>query len=81
MGLQNYISYKNLLKEQLQLRKSRNPSYSIRALARDIGLPYSAIARLLGEGKKLNPTHLYKVALYLKVPEEKLISFIFHQNN
>ncbi len=73
------LNLTDILKEELSQKKLKNPSYSIRALARDIDIPYSAVSRLLSLNAELNPKHKYKVGLFLKIPKADLLDFIFYE--
>ena len=33
------VTYQDVLRDELQYRRSRNPAYSLRAFARDLGFP------------------------------------------
>jgi hypothetical protein len=80
MTQERRLNLKDMLKDQLSQKKARNPSYSIRALARDIDIPYNAVSRLLALNTELNPKHKYKVGKFLKIPKADLLDFIFANN-
>jgi hypothetical protein len=71
------MNFKNILERELSEKKAKNSSYSIRALARDIDVPYTSIARVFKSNTELHPKHKYKVGLFLKIPPTELIDFIF----
>jgi len=71
------IDLKEVLEKELTEKQARNPLYSIRALARDIDVPYTSISRLLKSNVELNLKHKYKVGMFLKIPKADLLDFIF----
>lgn len=65
-------SYRNLLNEELQYRIKRNPSYSLRAYARDLGLSHSSLSRVLtgAQGLSLKKAAFMAKALALSPTEQ-----------
>jgi hypothetical protein len=72
--------YRLIILRAYEAKKKNNPFYSLRALARDVGIPQSTLIRFLGHKIKLSPNHLYSLGLYLKIPKNELIDFIFEFN-
>lgn len=57
--------------EVLKQRKEHNPSYSLRALARDIGLSASLISDFLKNKRNLNERSYQKIEVFLKSLTQK----------
>lgn len=60
-------SFRDLLSETLALRIKRNPSYSLRALARDLNLAPSTISEILSGKYGTSPSTIRKVAKKLNL--------------
>jgi hypothetical protein len=60
----------------LQDKKSKNHSYSLRALARDLKINQAHLCRVMN--KKLNPTPLiaYKLGTYQNFSSDKILKMI-----
>lgn len=59
------------LLEVLKQRKEFNPNYSLRALARDIGLSASLISEFLNNKRTLSNSSLYKLELFFQSLSQK----------
>jgi uncharacterized protein (TIGR02147 family) len=70
------VSGLNLLIQELQFRKSRNTSYSLRAFARDLGVSPTALSDFLNGKRQLSKTNLLKISESLNfspLQKEKLL--------
>jgi len=66
------ISPKLLLLQELSQRQLRNPSYSLRALARDTGISLTALSDVLAGKRDLSPKNLEKLTTALALsPQQK----------
>ncbi|UYL08570.1 DUF4423 domain-containing protein [Bdellovibrio sp. SKB1291214] len=66
------ITIKKLLMQELAKRQTRNPSYSLRAFARDLDIGSTTLSDVLGDRRSLSKTNLEKVMERLLVsPLEK----------
>lgn len=71
------ITAKNLLMTELTKRQTRNPSYSLRAFARDLSIGATTLSDVLANKRSLSKTNLNKVIERLAVSpleEQKLWS-------
>lgn len=68
-------SLRKLLLQEFENKKSKNPSYSLRALARDIEVSPSVISDYLNEKRKLSPKTKYKIIRYLDLPLHMMFEF------
>ena len=59
--LENFHDYTLLLKDELQKRKEKNRSYSLRAFARDLGIGATSLSDLFNGKRKLSPKNVTKV--------------------
>jgi hypothetical protein len=50
------------LKEELELRRKKNPRYSLRAMARDLGVSPSCLSRTLNGKTKMNSEREERIA-------------------
>ncbi len=69
----NYISQLN---EILLKKKTANPHYSTRALARDIEMDAGDLSNILKGKKRVTPKLAYKIGLYLGLEGASLLSFM-----
>jgi uncharacterized protein (TIGR02147 family) len=68
--------YRTYLKEVFVDRKRRNPSYSMRGFARDLGLPASRVSDLLGNKRHLSCRSAARVAKSLQLNEAEAAHFL-----
>ena len=68
-------SYRNVLSEEFELRVRRNPAYSLRAYARDLGLSHSSLSRILGKEQGLSLTKTVGILKALKLTEAEGVLF------
>ncbi len=66
-----YASYHDILKEELEKRRQINGSYSLRAFARDIGLPASRLSQVLNNKQGLSIECAESIAQILRLDEKK----------
>lgn len=71
-----FESLRGILKNELELRMHRNSEYSLRAFARDIGLPPSQVSNILRRKKGLSAARAAAVGKKLGYEELKLKWFI-----
>lgn len=63
---------RRLLQVELSARRSRNPQYSLRAFARDLGIGLGSISEVMTGKRGLSPKNLMKVLQNLQLtPEQK----------
>lgn len=67
-----------ILKEELMRRKNRNPSYSLRAFAKDIGLSSSFVSKVISGKKNVSEESLLKISHRLKLDNFSLDELTFH---
>ncbi len=79
--MSNHTFWKKKLNDKFYEKKNKNPQYSIRALARDLKLPYITVQRILTTSKKINANHAFRIGIYLKIPKETLLDLIFLDEN
>ena len=65
-----YTDYRSLLKNEYKKRALRNPSYSLRAFSRDIGISQSRLSGIFNFRQGLSETVALDIAERLKMPEE-----------
>lgn len=70
---------RNLLEKELQARRERNAGYSIRAMARDIGLDQSTLCRVLSGKRSLSKSLIDKLLPKLSLSELELQSLLDSQ--
>lgn len=56
------LNYRTYLISELELRKRRNPSYSLRAFARDLGVPVSRLSEVINGKVGLSEERAVKIA-------------------
>ena len=60
----------------LNERRSRNPRYSLRAYARDLGISVSHLSTIMNGRRKLSTLQAGKIAVKLQFPAEKFIELV-----
>ena len=68
--------YVDCLKLLLENRISRNPHYSIRALARDLDIDPTYLLNILNKKRNMTPKNAYKLANHLNLQGESKLNFI-----
>ncbi len=68
--------YRAILRLEFNLRRSRNPKYSLRAFARDCKISPSRFSEVLNEHNHLSISSGLKIAQYLGLPPQAAKSFI-----
>src|SRR4051812_29963417 len=66
-----FTDYRNLLKEELNIRRKRSSAYSIRAFSRDLGLTPSHLVQLFSLKKNLSEAKVTDVLDRLTWSEER----------
>lgn len=61
-------SLRKLLSKEFEYKKTKNPNYSLRAMARDIDISPSVISEYLNGKRSISPKSRYKVIRYLNLP-------------
>jgi len=74
--IEKHISFRTFLKSALAQRCAKNPSYSLRAFAKQIGLSPSHLSRVLNGTKMLSMAAAMNVAAELQLKEPELTHFI-----
>jgi len=62
----NLAQYSSMLREELIVRCRKNPSYSARAMARDMGISPAYLSQVLSHKKMLNEDRAFHIAQALK---------------
>ena len=70
------FSYRTYFEREIQIRTVRNPGYSLRAFARDIGLAAPKLSQILSGTCGLSKTSALKVAKKLKLNEAETEYFV-----
>lgn len=64
------------LATEFEQKKEENPSYSMRALSRDLDITPSELSRIMAFKRKLSPKLAYKIGQYLSLPQEELCQLV-----
>ncbi len=68
------LHYRQLLERELETRLRRNPGYSLRAFARDIGMPVSKLSEVLRGIRGISPKTAEKIIRRMKLsPQESAV--------
>jgi plasmid maintenance system antidote protein VapI len=71
-----HINSDDLLKKVFDLKRAKNPRYSVRAFARDINTSSSGLSDMLNGKKKLTPKIAYKLSKFLKLDDKQAFNLI-----
>jgi uncharacterized protein (TIGR02147 family) len=74
------MHYTEILREEFNLRKGRNASFSLRSYSRYLGLGPTLIADILADRKKLPREKVFTVAEKLALSDDRLSDFICSVN-
>ncbi|KYG61624.1 hypothetical protein AZI86_18140 [Bdellovibrio bacteriovorus] len=69
-SVQNYAS--GLLKRELELRKQKNPRYSLRSFAKNLGMSPAQLSQLISGKRKFSPESLRQVSEQLHLSPEQV---------
>lgn len=75
-SMENADFYRETLKEILKNRQGKNKNYSMRALARDLGVDHSYLARFIKGHTNVTPKVAYKMAVSLGLEGHEMLNFI-----
>jgi plasmid maintenance system antidote protein VapI len=70
------IQYSQVLQKQLEKKRARNPSYSLRAFARDLQIDNGNLKKILSGKISVSPKVAYKLGRHLDLTEKELLQFI-----
>jgi uncharacterized protein (TIGR02147 family) len=76
LNIFNYNSLQEVLLDEISVRKQKNPQYSNRAFARDIGISIGMISGVLNSKKGLSTSMAYEIGKKLKYCEEENQYFV-----
>ena len=68
--------YVSRIKDLLSERAEKNSGYSLRALARDVGIDASYLSQVLQNKKRITPKAAFKFANHLKLEGQVKLDFI-----
>jgi len=74
----NFINYLN---HELGLRIAKNPSYSLRAFARDLGINDSTLSKLLTGKRNITAYRITQLGMKLGLTDEKIKKFVSYIKN
>jgi hypothetical protein len=69
-----------LLREEFDRRRSRNPRYSLRAFARQLGTHHSTLSRLLVGGRRLTSERVRSLGARLGLGTRQIAGACLHEN-
>lgn len=72
-GFEEFVEHnlRQLLREELEKRRKRNPRYSLRAFSRDLRTSHSALSELLSGKRKLTAPALERIMDGMSLPETR----------
>ena len=73
---QDSVSYRNLLVEEMQRRRGKNPAYSVRAMARDLGLSPAFMSQVISGKRRLSEEKAQSMASRLSWSRPKTRLFL-----
>lgn len=76
MSTQRYTSARKFLLDELMRRQKRNPSYSQRALARDLNILPSRLSEMMSGKVGISFSNANKIADNLALPEDEKAMFL-----
>ncbi len=75
MQLEHYKDYRDYLKEVLDFRSQKNPQYSLRSLARDLGISAGQLSDVIGGKKGLSVDRAFDIAEKLNLNTKEAAYF------
>lgn len=69
-------NYREMLRQQLDLRRLRNPAYSLRAFARDLGISSSRLCEVVTGQQRLSLDLAQKISERLNLPDSERRNFL-----
>ncbi len=74
--IEQHISFRTFIKSVLAQRCSKNPSYSLRAFAKQLSMSPSHLSRVLNGTKMISPSTAYKIASNLDLKNDQVEHFM-----
>jgi uncharacterized protein (TIGR02147 family) len=71
-----HINYRSYIENELRLRQVRNPSYSLRAFARDLDLPAPKLSNLLNGRGGISPAKANQIAQVMRLDPLEMKIFV-----
>ena len=65
-----------LLQNNFKRKQMQNPSYSMRALARDVGVTQPILSLYFRGKRRLTPSMAFAIGKYLKLDDKELLNVI-----
>lgn len=75
---QNRKTHRTLLLDEFASRKGRNPRYSLRAFARDVGISPTSLSQVLSEKRKLSKKNILRIAERLALSPQEVANLLSH---
>ena len=69
-----------MLKTEFVQRRGRNPHYSLRAFARDLGTDHSSLSQILRSRRRLSPQTIRRFGGRLRLPPQVITEACVQQN-
>jgi plasmid maintenance system antidote protein VapI len=66
----------DIIAKAFEERKQRNPNYSLRAFARDVGISAAQLSRILRGQREISTEQACKIAFSLKLSPHLFVMFI-----
>jgi uncharacterized protein (TIGR02147 family) len=76
LEVKTYSDYRLLLKSFLENKKNADKSFSLRAWARQVGVPPSTLSEFLNGHRELNLERLSAISHSLELSEEERVQFL-----
>lgn len=70
------ISINQMINDVFNQRKARNPRYSYRAYARDMGVSQSLLSKVLVGKRKVTPEFALRLGMGMNLPDSELIKLV-----
>ena len=75
------MAFREILQQELEQRKARNPRYSLRAFARVLHLDHASLSQILRGRRRLTPRTIRRLGAILRVPPRELDEHCAHEND
>ena len=65
------MNFQNMLLQEFEVRRTKNPGYSLRSYARDVEIPSSKLSRILRKGEGISPSKAKEICERMRWSEQE----------
>jgi transcriptional regulator with XRE-family HTH domain len=75
------VAFREILEQELQRRRARNPRYSIRAFAGALGIDHSSLSQMLRRRRRLTPRSIRRLGAAMRLSAHEIEMHCAEEND